>query len=139
MRQLVLLASFVLVAASGAALSVLGASCLVDSRCVSDLDCPFPQRCGADGLCALECGASSPDTCPEDRPQCLVSENRCVECVDATDCPADEECITYSCVPSMAPEFALTDQNPDSPSFGQEVALSDQVGKVVLVFFAGLG
>lgn len=127
-------------AASAAALAAaLGPACLVESLCVADIDCPYPQRCLPDGACGLECTASAPETCPAERPECLVSENRCVECLETEDCGGSDECITNSCVPSRAPDFRLVDDNPTSPSYGEVVALSDLRGRVVLLFFAGLG
>ena len=114
-------------------------ACLVDSRCVNDRDCPYPQRCGTDGACRLECSASAPDTCLAARPHCLVVEQRCVECLESRDCSGDARCVSHNCVPEMAPLFALLDQNPASDSFEEEVALATLRGRVVLIYFAGLG
>ncbi len=38
--------------------------------------------------------------------------------------------------PDPAPDFTLTDLNPDSPTYGQDRSVSDMVGKVLLIFFA---
>jgi hypothetical protein len=130
---------FAVALAAASAAVILHSACLVESRCVSDTDCPYPQRCGADGQCGLECSASQPDSCPSDRPQCLVAEQRCVECLEPEDCGDDEECISYSCSPAEAPDFTLTDTNPASETLGQTVTLSGLRGQVVLLFFAGLG
>ncbi len=35
-----------------------------------------------------------------------------------------------------APDFTLTDLNPDSPTYGEDRSVSDMVGKVLLIYFA---
>ncbi len=35
-----------------------------------------------------------------------------------------------------APDFALVDENAGSPDFGTERRLSDQAGKVIILYFA---
>ena len=127
------------VSAVTAAALFLPVGCIVESICASDTDCPFPQQCREDGSCGLECSASTPERCTGDRPHCLVSEFTCVECLDTGDCTGDDECVNHSCVPSEAPDFTLVDDNPTSPTFGDEIALSDYQGSLVLLFFAGLG
>jgi len=113
-------------------------SCLVHSRCVSDSDCTGNEQCGDDGECALECTAEVADACPAERPQCLVESNRCVECLEAEQCGDDERCSNWVCVSAMTNDFTLFDLNPTSPTFEQEVSLSDYLGQVVVIFFAGL-
>jgi len=39
----------------------------------------------------------------------------------------------------QAPDFALIDVNPDSPTYEQERRLSDARGKVVVLYFASYG
>jgi hypothetical protein len=115
-------------------------SCLVTSRCVGDDDCWGNERCDATtGACVLECGEGWASACVGDRPWCLVEENRCVACLETDDCGDAEQCLGWSCVPTIAPGFALVDENPLSPSFGEEVSLADFLGRPVLVYFATLG
>jgi hypothetical protein len=38
-----------------------------------------------------------------------------------------------------APDFTLTDLNPLSPTYGEDRSVSDQVGKVLLIYFANFG
>jgi hypothetical protein len=47
----------------------------------------------------------------------------------ASDTPTDS-------VLDPAPDFTLTDLNPDSPTYGQDRSVSDMRGKVLLIFFA---
>ena len=120
--------------------SLSSSSCLVHSSCLSDSDCEPPQSCLFPGECRLECDESSTELCPADEQLCLLPEHRCVQCLGPADC-ADEgqECVSHSCVPLIAPDFTLVDQNPISPTFGESMSLSDSGGKLVLLYFAGLG
>ena len=114
-------------------------SCLVQSVCMSDADCGGHERCQPSGECIVECSPENPDTCPAGRPVCIAAEYRCVQCLETAHCvPSTARCINQACVEGMAPDFRLIDQNPRSPTFGQEVALSDFEGQVVLIYFAGL-
>lgn len=120
--------------------AVTASSCLVDSMCISDSDCSGDEQCDlATGDCFLECTVGGPESCPLERPFCLEEEHRCVECVLSDDCDDAEECIDSSCLPGQAPPFALIDQNPASPTFGEVVALDDFQGSIILIYFAGLG
>mgnify|MGYP006306286285 CR=1 FL=1 len=38
--------------------------------------------------------------------------------------------------PTYAPDFALTDLNPGSPTYGEERRLADETGKVLIIYFA---
>lgn len=126
--------------AACAALAAASTSCLVTSRCVNDDDCWGNERCdAATGACELECSEGTAEACVGDRPWCLVEENRCVACLEPDDCGHAERCLGWSCVPTTAPGFALVDQNPRSPSAGQEVSLTDVLGQPVLLYFATLG
>ena len=113
-------------------------SCLVHSRCVSDSDCEGNERCGDDGECALECTEELTDACPADRPMCREETNRCVACLESDDCD-DGRCVNWVCIPELIHNFTLVDRNSTSPTFDQEISLSDHLGEVVLIFFAGLG
>lgn len=127
-------------------LALLGAfafptsACLVQSRCLSDDDCDGNEQCDVEqGVCFLECLSEAAGRCPLDRPQCLVEENRCVECLENRHCGLSERCLEERCVPQEAPLFSLIDENPRSPRFGRRISLSDHRGEVVLLFFATLG
>ena len=123
----------------GAAATVSALSCLVDSGCLSDADCASPERCFTDGVCRKECGETSTQYCSDERPYCSIPEYRCVECLEVADCEgASADCVNGHCVP-IAPDFTLVDQNPASWTFGVAMSLSDFSGRVVLVYFAGLG
>jgi len=115
-------------------------SCLVDSGCVSNTDCAFPEQCSlSTGDCYLECTPSSAESCPEDLSFCDSAEFRCVACLEDEDCPGENLCVNQVCVPSGAPTFALSDVNPESPTFGETFSLTEYRGRPVLLFFAGLG
>jgi hypothetical protein len=115
-------------------------SCLVESGCISNDDCDSPELCSSYGVCRLECDEAAGRFCTTDRPICMMPEHRCVSCIETSDCSgAGHECINHQCVPGMAPDFTLVDQNPDSATFGESYALADLNGQVVMLFFAGLG
>ncbi len=114
-------------------------SCLVHSRCQSHSDCASPERCFSDGECRLECDETSTQYCTTERPYCSLPEYRCVQCLETDHCETEAtDCINGRCVP-IAPEFALLDWNPQSPTFEEELSLEDYGGQVVLIYFAGLG
>lgn len=120
------------------AASAASSGCLVDSRCVSEADCTGHEIC-ADGECVLECVDGDLSRCTAAEPFCLLAENRCVECLLPEDCGDTEQCVTGACVPGLAPGFALVDENANSETYQQTVALSDYDGSVVMLFFATLG
>lgn len=117
--------------------ALTSSGCLVDSRCVSKADCTGNEVC-ADGECVLECIDGDLSRCTVAEPFCLLSENRCVECLLPEDCGDAEQCVTGACVPGLAPGFELVDDNSQSPTYQQTVALSDYEGDVVMLFFATL-
>lgn len=125
--------------ALGLTLLLANGSCLVHSRCQSDSDCASPERCFSDGECRLECDETSTQFCTTERPYCSLPDYRCVQCLETEQCEGEAaECIGGRCIP-IAPEFALVDQNPASPTFEETHALEDYRGRYVLIYFAGLG
>ncbi len=115
-------------------------ACVVDSGCFFDTDCEAPEVCFTDGVCRLECDELSTEFCSTAEPYCLLPGNRCVECLGDEQCEGETEaCVNNACVPLLAPGFTLADQNPTSPTYGEDLALSDFQGQVVLLYFAGLG
>lgn len=55
-----------------------------------------------------------------------------VELADASYTDAAQE----DAGPTPAPDFALTDLNPGSPTYGEERRVADETGKVLIVYFA---
>ena len=96
---------------------VLGAAltgCFVDGRCLRHDDCGEGQFCDARRSCADK------------------------ECESSTTCPAAHICANYRCVAAgvPAPDFAMLDANPTSPTFGQELRLATFRDKVLALYFA---
>lgn len=47
----------------------------------------------------------------------------------------DSNIADLSANPKPAPDFALTDRNPSSPTYNQQRKLSETKGRVVLIYF----
>jgi hypothetical protein len=107
-----------------AALPLVAGGCIVDSRCQADYDCSGAERCDrTTGQCALECSAAT---------DCYVGGQY-----------IGKECLDHRCQFRFdervaAPNFCLEVVNPRSALYGQDLCLSEQKGKVVLLYFAWL-
>ncbi len=113
------------------ALTTIGAGCLVDSHfCIQNADCPAAQ------ICRLSAADNTTRICQ--LPDCRVD----TDCWDTAGVPNGQVCSEGLCRFASggdrfkAPDFCLTVANPKSGLQGQERCLSDEKGKVVLVFFA---
>lgn len=71
------------------------------------------------------------DVTVEEEPEAEVLDGEDVQ--DA----ADEEETGF--VPYPAPDFTLADMNPASPTYEETRSLSDEAGKVIILFFVSYG
>ena len=77
----------------------------------------------------MACGATNDEDDASTEPQ----QGDAIPVLDAVaDVPAES-------TPDPAPDFTLTDLNPLSPTYGEDRSVSDQVGKVLLIYFANYG
>lgn len=93
--------------------AALAAGCFAEGRCSRDDDCSAERFC--------------------EQGQCVARE-----CSDYMGCATGQYCAHYRCqtAGAPAPEFALRDENPRSPSYGQDIGIGDYRGDVVFVYFA---
>lgn len=124
-------ASRLAIAALGAlALITIGGGCLVGSDyCIQNADCPSDQ------ICRVSAADNTTRTCR--LPDCKAD----VDCWGASGAPNGQVCSEGLCRFASggdrfkAPDFCLQVANPKSDLFGQEHCLSNDQGKVVLMFF----
>lgn len=51
----------------------------------------------------------------------------------ADPCTQPDDCGIYS---ATIPDYALSDVNPNSPSYGSVISRSDHIGEVMVVYFS---
>ena len=98
--------------------STFAISCVVDSACYNNADCPDNQICEiaigkSTGQCRDMCGEDQ--DCP-DGYLCDLSQKKCMkaECSSDAECPSDSECVKGRCVamkPIICPEGAVSIEN----------------------------
>jgi hypothetical protein len=123
-------ARFALATLYGLAIGLAASGCLVDSNfCIQNADCPAEQ------ICRVSVVDNSTRVCQ--LPDCRAD----ADCWGTSQAPNGQVCSEGLCRFASggdrfkAPDFCLTVANPKSPGYGQERCLSDDKGKVVLMFF----
>ncbi len=90
----------------------------------------LPDSCFGHGSCDDSAGSTS-CACDEG-----YAGSRCAGCATGyQDNDGDGTCELIE----MAPDFAMEDINPTSLTYQQERRLSDEQGKVILIYFAAFG
>jgi hypothetical protein len=115
----------------------------IESRCYQNADCPLGRICLKEtGRCVEpECDAAHP--CP---PGHLCQSYFCQQgCLEDSECGEGQKCVQAQCIPyseecdcQAAPEFCRIDQNPGSPSMGQEFCLEGMGEGGIALFFGSV-
>jgi hypothetical protein len=122
---------------------MLGSGGCIESRCYQNADCPQGKVCWqATGVCGKpECWTGS--DCPSGF---LCDDFLCrAGCLDDAECGDGFRCINAQCVLFQekcncpeAPDFCQVDMNPNSPSSGQQVCVSDYKQGGLALFFGSV-